>query len=80
MTYQPQPQASHFIDGAYVEDTAGAPIPVIFAADGEEIARLHAGTPAIVDRAITAAQAAQKDWAKWLTARGSRELMRLTTR
>ncbi|WP_121065439.1 betaine-aldehyde dehydrogenase [Chachezhania antarctica] len=76
MTYQPQPQASHFIDGAYVEDTAGAPIPVIFAADGEEIARLHAGTPAIVDRAITAAQAAQKDWAKW----SPRERGRVLTR
>jgi len=29
-----QPEASHFIDGAYVEDTAGDAIPVIFAATG----------------------------------------------
>lgn len=65
MPYATQPEASHFIDGAYVEDTAGAEIPVIFAADGVEIARLHAGTPAIVDRALAVAQAAQKEWAKW---------------
>ena len=33
--------ASHFIDGAYVEDTAGAPFECIYAATGETIARLH---------------------------------------
>ena len=59
-----QPKASHFIDGAYVEDIAGAPIDVVFPATGEVIARLHEATPAIVERALAAAERAQKDWAR----------------
>lgn len=63
MTYDPQPVASHFINGAYVEDTSGDAIPVIFAATGEQIATVHVATPAIVDQALAAAQAAQAEWA-----------------
>ncbi|WP_138423602.1 betaine-aldehyde dehydrogenase [Maritimibacter alexandrii] len=59
----PKPTASHFIDGAYVEDDSGTPIPVIYAATGEEIARVHAATPTLVDRAIAAAKRAQPEWA-----------------
>ncbi|MCW3782098.1 betaine-aldehyde dehydrogenase [Defluviimonas salinarum] len=58
-----QPKASHFIDGAYVEDTAGAPIDVVYPATGEVIARLHSATPEIVERALLSAKAAQKAWA-----------------
>ena len=58
-----QPKASHFIDGAYVEDTSGAPIDVIYPATGEVIARLHSATPAIVDQALNSAKTAQKAWA-----------------
>ncbi len=47
-----QPPASHFIDGAYVEDPAGDPIDVIYPATGKSIARLRAATPATVDRAV----------------------------
>ncbi|PIE13907.1 MAG: betaine-aldehyde dehydrogenase [Rhodobacterales bacterium] len=60
---QIQPTASHFIDGAYVEDTTGTPIPVIYPATGEQIATVYAATPAIVDRALAAAERAQKQWA-----------------
>lgn len=63
MTYSTQPKASHFIDGAYVEDSAGDPLEVIHPASGEVIARLHAATPAIVEQAIAAAARAQRDWA-----------------
>ena len=59
----PKPTASHFIDGAYVEDDSGTPIPVIYAATGEEIARVHVATPTLVDRAIAAAKRAQPEWA-----------------
>jgi betaine-aldehyde dehydrogenase len=59
-----QPKASHFIDGAYVEDTAGAAIDVIFPATGEVIARVHVATPAIIERALASAERAQKEWAK----------------
>lgn len=60
---QTQPKASHFIDGAYVEDTAGDPLNVIYPYTGEIIAKLHCATPAIVDRALASAQAAQGAWA-----------------
>ncbi|TRD23269.1 betaine-aldehyde dehydrogenase [Palleronia caenipelagi] len=55
--------ASHFINGAFVEDAAGDPIPVIYAASGQEIARVHAATPAIVEQALASARAAQAEWA-----------------
>ncbi|MBV0912401.1 betaine-aldehyde dehydrogenase [Anianabacter salinae] len=63
MAYAPQPTASHYIGGVYVEDTGGDAIPVIFAATGETIATVHAGTPAIVERALAAATDAQAEWA-----------------
>ncbi|MEM9755807.1 MAG: betaine-aldehyde dehydrogenase, partial [Pseudomonadota bacterium] len=63
MTPDPQPTASHFIAGAYVEDTAGIPLPVIYPATGDEIARLHLATPAIVEHALAAADAARTEWA-----------------
>lgn len=60
---QQQPKASHFIDGEYIEDIAGDPLDVIYPFTGEVIAKLHCATPAIVDKAIASAQAAQADWA-----------------
>ncbi len=61
---QLQPTASHFVDGVYVEDTAGDVIDVIYPATGEVIAKVHAATPAIVEQAISSAKRAQKEWAK----------------
>ena len=63
MTYPTQPNASHFIDGEYVEDTSGTPIPVIYPATGAQIATVYAATPAIVEKAVASAQRAQKEWA-----------------
>ena len=63
MTYPTQPEASHFIDGQYVEDETGAALPVIYPASGETIADLHSATPALVDRALAAAKRAQPAWA-----------------
>ena len=63
MTHPAQPKASHFINGEHVEDTAGAEIPVIYAATGEQIATVHAATPEIVEMALASAKAAQKKWA-----------------
>ena len=66
-----QPTASHFVDGAYIEDTAGEAFDVIYPATGAVIATLHAATPAIIDKALSAAKRAQKDWAAMTgTARG----------
>lgn len=59
-----QPRASHFIAGEYVEDTAGKPFDVVHPASGEVIARLHSATPALVERAVAAARAAQVEWAQ----------------
>ncbi|AXX98437.1 betaine-aldehyde dehydrogenase [Profundibacter amoris] len=58
-----QPQASHFVNGAYVEDTSGTPIDVIYPATGEVIAKVYAATPAMVDQALASAKAAQGEWA-----------------
>ena len=58
-----QPTASHFIDGAYVEDTNGAEITCIYPATGKPIATLHAATPAIIEQALASAQKGQKIWA-----------------
>ncbi|THF47501.1 betaine-aldehyde dehydrogenase [Allorhizobium terrae] len=81
-----QPKASHFIDGEYVEDSAGTVIESIYPATGEVIAKLHAATPAIVERAIASAKRAQKEWAALSpTARGrvlkkAAEIMRARNR
>ncbi|MBU2961705.1 betaine-aldehyde dehydrogenase [Citreicella sp. C3M06] len=64
MMYDPQPTASHYVNGAYLEDTSGTPIPVIYPATGEVIATVYAATPAVIDAALAAAEAAQKLWAK----------------
>jgi betaine-aldehyde dehydrogenase len=57
-----QPQASHYIAGAFVEDPAGAMLVSVHPATGEVIARVHAATAATVDRAVAAARAAQAEW------------------
>lgn len=71
-----QPTASHFIDGTYVEDTAGAPIDIIYPATGAVIGRVHAATPAVIEQAIASAQVGQKIWA----AMPGRERGRVLTR
>ncbi|MDT8855279.1 betaine-aldehyde dehydrogenase [Paracoccaceae bacterium Fryx2] len=58
-----QPTASHFVNGAYLEDAAGEAFDVVHPATGEVIARLHAATPAVIDASLSAAQGAQKAWA-----------------
>jgi betaine-aldehyde dehydrogenase len=58
-----QPQASHFIGGAFVEDRGGESFESRYPATGEVIAQLHAATPEVIDRALAAAQAAQAEWA-----------------
>ena len=59
-----QPEASHFINGAFVEDTDGAVIECVYPATGEVIAKLHSATPAIIAQAVGAAVEGQKVWAK----------------
>lgn len=63
MPYETQPTASHFVDGAALEDTSGAAIPVIYPATGQEIATVHSATDAVVEAALTSAERAQKEWA-----------------
>ena len=71
-----QPNASHFIDGKYVEDTAGDAIPVIYPATGELIATVYSATPAIIDLALASAKRAQKEWASWTATDRGRVLRR----
>ena len=69
-----QPAASHFIDGGYFEDDRGTPFDSVFAATGETIAKLHAATPGVVDRAMISAARAQGEWASWTPAARARVL------
>ncbi len=71
-----QPAASHFVDGAYLEDTAGAPIDVVYPATGEVIARLHEATPAVIERALASARDAQREWAARMPVERARILRR----
>lgn len=58
-----QPKASHFVDGAWLEDRAGAPVEVIYPATGEVIAVVHEATPAVIEAALASAGRAQAAWA-----------------
>jgi betaine-aldehyde dehydrogenase len=58
-----QPTASHFVNGRYVDDSTGVPLPVIFPGTGETIAQLNEATPAVIEAALASAQAAQGPWA-----------------
>ncbi|OQM75181.1 betaine-aldehyde dehydrogenase [Manganibacter manganicus] len=58
-----QPEASHYINGRFVEDEQGAALPVIYPATGETIATLHSATPNVIELAVEAARAAQGAWA-----------------
>ena len=62
--YAVQPEASHFVNGRYVEDTGGAVIDVVYPATGEVIARVHEATAAVIEEAIVSGRAAQAEWAK----------------
>lgn len=57
-----QPRASHFVDGDWMEDEAGAVIEVINPATGNIIASLHEATPEVIDAALASAERAQKIW------------------
>jgi betaine-aldehyde dehydrogenase len=58
-----QPKASHFVDGAYLEDADGAAMVSLYPATGEEIARLHEATEAVTEAALAAAARAAGPWA-----------------
>lgn len=72
----PTPPASHFIDGAPVEDAAGRPFASFFPGDGSALARLHAATPAVIEQAVAAAARAQADWAALAPVERGRVLLR----
>jgi len=63
MTMDVQPKASHFVNGAPMEDAAGEAIPLIYPATGERLGQVHAATGAVVEAALASARAAQADWA-----------------
>ena len=62
--YDIQPTASHFVDGAYLEDTSGDVIDVVYAATGKVIAKVHAATDAVIAKAVASAKRAQAEWAQ----------------
>ena len=71
-----QPAASHWIAGAPFEDAAGAAFEVRYPATGETIARLHAATPAAIERAVAAAREGFAAWSATPPAARARVLRR----
>ena len=63
MTSDYTPQASHFINGRYHEDTTGPEIEVIYPATGKAFAKVHGATGPLIEKAIASALEAQKQWA-----------------
>lgn len=57
------PAASHFVDGAFVDDLQGDALETHYPANGETIVTLNAATRALVDRTVAGAREAQKAWA-----------------
>jgi betaine-aldehyde dehydrogenase len=76
MTMDVQPKASHFVNGAPMEDTAGAEIPLIYPATGERLGTVHAATAAVVEAALSSAEAAQAGWSAMTGAERGRVLTR----
>lgn len=59
---QAQPEASHFVDGTWLEDSTGEPIEVIYPGSGAVIAVVHEATPAVIEAALAAGARAQTAW------------------
>lgn len=70
------PPASHFVAGRPLEDRRGAPIAVTYPFSGAEIARVHAATPAVLEAALAAADAARQGWARLRPVERGRVLLR----
>lgn len=73
---QTQPKASHFVNGSFLEDTGEEAIAVLYPATGEEIARVHGATDAVIEAALSAAAAAQPAWAALKPVERGRVLVR----
>lgn len=58
-----QPKASHFVNGAWLEDATGDAIEVICPVTGAVIAQVHEATETVLETALAGAAAAQADWA-----------------
>ena len=71
-----QPEASHFIGGAYREDASGAQLDVVYPATGHVIARVHEASDAVVEAALAAANDAKAEWAAMRPIERGRILMR----
>ncbi len=71
-----QPKASHFVNGDWLEDTAGDLIEVTYPGTGAVIARLHAATPAVLEAALSGAEQAQRAWARLKPVERARVLRR----
>ena len=71
-----QPRASHFVDGAFLEDSAGPVFESLHPADGSVLAQLHGATPAVIGAALDAAVRAQPDWAARRPVERGRVLLR----
>ncbi len=76
MTINPNPKASHFVNGTYIDDSDGKMIEVIYPGTEAGIATVHAATSKIIEHAFLSATTAQTDWAQWSGTERGRVLRR----
>ncbi|WP_310620026.1 betaine-aldehyde dehydrogenase [Flexibacterium corallicola] len=69
-----QPKASHYVNGEYLEDAAGEAIESISPATEAVIARVHSATPAVIEKAMSAAGEGFTVWRKTAPAERARVL------
>ena len=68
--------ASHFVNGAYLEDKNGEKIDVLYPATGEKLTTLYEATDAVIEAAITSAHEAYNIWKNWKPVERGRVLRR----
>lgn len=76
MSEQFQPKASHYINGAYIDDAGAETFVSIYPASGEPIAKLQTATPRIIENALASADRARKGWASMTGSERGRILRR----
>jgi betaine-aldehyde dehydrogenase len=70
------PKASHHVAGVPLDAPEGRPLPVVYPATGQVLATLNHATSDVVDQALSAAVAAQRDWAQMTGAERGRIIRR----
>jgi betaine-aldehyde dehydrogenase len=76
MSMDVMPKASHFVNGAPLEDAEGPEIALIYPGDGRRLGHVRGATDTVLETALASAEAAQPGWAAMTGAERGRVLTR----